>query len=52
VSIQNAVLLTKLFAGRDVNTKEQARRAFLDCENDARALFFSNWLGGDTPLFL
>jgi TPR repeat protein len=37
----DAVWLTKLFAGSDVNTPEQARQVFLDCENDARALCFA-----------
>jgi hypothetical protein len=37
----NALWLTKLFAGRDVSTPEQARRSFLGCEDDSRALCFA-----------
>jgi hypothetical protein len=42
----DAVWLTKLFGGRDVNTKEEAIQAFLCCENDLRALCFAAFLGG------
>jgi hypothetical protein len=42
----DAVWLTNLFAGRDVNTKEEARQVFLGCEGDARALCFASLLGG------
>jgi hypothetical protein len=42
----NAVWLTKLFAGRDVASGEEARRVFLGCENDPRALCFAALLGG------
>jgi hypothetical protein len=34
----NAVCLTKLFAGRDVLSREESRQSFLGCEND-RELF-------------
>jgi hypothetical protein len=34
----DAVWLTKLFAGRDVSTTEEARQVFLSCENDPKAL--------------
>jgi hypothetical protein len=34
----NAVWLTKLFAGRDVTSRAEARQVFLGCENDPRAL--------------
>jgi hypothetical protein len=30
----NAVWLTKLFCGRDVTSREDARQVFLGCEND------------------
>jgi hypothetical protein len=40
----NAVWLTKLFAGHDVNTKEEAIQVFLGCENDPRALCFAGVL--------
>jgi hypothetical protein len=39
----NAVWLTKLFAGRDVNTEEEARQVFLGCENDPRAICFAGF---------
>jgi hypothetical protein len=42
----NAVRLTKLFAGRDVACREEARRVFLGCENDPRTLCFTGVLGG------
>jgi hypothetical protein len=34
----DAVWLTNLFAGRDVNTEEEARDVFRGCENDPRAI--------------
>jgi hypothetical protein len=37
--------LTKLFAGRDVSTQEEARQVFLSCENDPRAVCFAGLLG-------
>jgi TPR repeat protein len=37
----NAVWLTKLFAGHDVRTPEEARQMFLGCEDDPRALCFA-----------
>jgi hypothetical protein len=40
----DAVWLTKLFAGRDVRTRAEARKVFLACENDARAICFSSSL--------
>jgi hypothetical protein len=42
----NAVWLTKLFAGRDVASSEEARQVFLGCENDPRALCFAAFLAG------
>jgi hypothetical protein len=42
----SAVWLTKLFAERDVSTKEQAREVFLGCENDLRARSFAGVFGG------
>jgi hypothetical protein len=50
----NAVWLTKLFGGHDVkmfgghdvNTKEAARRVFLGCGKDPRALCFAGLLAG------
>ncbi len=47
----NAVWLTKLFAGREVNRKEDARQVFLSCENDPRALCFAAFLGGSNDEF-
>jgi hypothetical protein len=43
----NAVWLTKLFGGRDVASREEARRLFLSCKNDRRALCFAGFLGVD-----
>jgi hypothetical protein len=40
----NAVWLTKLFSGRNVASREEARQVFLGCENDARALCFAGFL--------
>ncbi len=37
----DAVWLTSVFEGKDVSTKEDARKVFLCCENDARALCFA-----------
>jgi hypothetical protein len=37
----NAFWLTKLFAGRDVASREEARQVFLGCEYDPRALCFA-----------
>jgi hypothetical protein len=42
----NAVWLTKLFAAPVVVTEEEARRVFLGCENDPRALGFAGFLSG------
>jgi hypothetical protein len=43
----NAIWLTKLFAGRDVASREEARQVFLGCENDPRALSLAGFLGRD-----
>jgi hypothetical protein len=43
----NAVWLTKLFGGREIAAREEARQVFLDCESDPRALCFAGLLGGD-----
>jgi hypothetical protein len=40
----NAVWLTKLFAGREVASREEARQVFLCRENDPRALCFAGVL--------
>jgi hypothetical protein len=40
----NAIWLTKLFAGRDVTSPEEARQVFLGCENDPRALCFGGMI--------
>jgi hypothetical protein len=40
-----AIWLTKLFAGRNMASREEAR-VFLSCENDPRALCFAGVLGG------
>jgi TPR repeat protein len=37
----HAVWLTKLFSGREIASREEARRVFLNCENDPRALCFA-----------
>jgi TPR repeat protein len=37
----NAVWLTKLFAGRDVNTDAEVREVFLGCKTDPRACSFA-----------
>jgi hypothetical protein len=37
----DAVSLTKLFAGRDASTRDEARQVFLCCENDQRAVLFA-----------
>jgi hypothetical protein len=42
----NAVWLTKLFGGRDVESCEEAKKGFRACENDTRALCFAGLLGG------
>jgi TPR repeat protein len=42
----NAVWLTKLFAGRDVGSPEEARHVFLGCEGDPRAVCFAALLAG------
>jgi hypothetical protein len=42
----DAVWLTKLFAGRDMNTRKDVRQVFLGCENDPRALCFAALIGG------
>jgi hypothetical protein len=43
----NAVWLTKLFAGHDVASREEARQVFLGCENDPKAFCFAGLLGSD-----
>ncbi len=43
----DAVWLTSLFEGKDVSTKEQAKKVFLSFENDARALCFAWCLTDD-----
>ena len=43
----DAVWLTSIFEGKDVSTKENARKVFLSLENDARALCFAWWLTDD-----
>jgi hypothetical protein len=43
----NAVWLTKLFAGRGVASREEAREVFLSCGNDPRALCFAGVLVSD-----
>ena len=40
----DAEWLTSIFEGKDVSTKEDAKKVFLCCENDARALCFAWWL--------
>jgi hypothetical protein len=40
------VSLTKLFDGRDVVSREEARRVFLGSENDPRALLLCRFAGG------
>jgi hypothetical protein len=42
----NAVWLTKLVGGHDVDSQEEARQVFLVYENDSRALCFAGFLGG------
>jgi hypothetical protein len=42
--LPNAVWLTNLFGGRDVTSHQEARRVFLACENDPRALCFAGCL--------
>jgi hypothetical protein len=44
----NAVWLTKLFDGREVASREEARQVFLSCESDLSALCFACLLGGGT----
>jgi hypothetical protein len=43
----NAVWLTNLFAGRGFASPEEARRVFLGCDNDSRALCFAAVLEGN-----
>ncbi len=43
----DAEWLTSIFQGKDVSTKEDARKVFLSFENDARALCFPWWLADD-----
>ncbi len=43
----DAEWLTSIFEGKDVSTKEDARKVFLRCENDDRALCFSWYLVDD-----
>ncbi len=40
----DAVWLTSVFEGKDVSTKEDARKVFLSFENDARALCYAWYL--------
>jgi hypothetical protein len=42
----NAVWLTKLLAGCDVSSRQEAREVCLGCENDPRAVCFAGLLGG------
>jgi TPR repeat protein len=42
----NTAWLTKLFGGRAVASREEARQVFLGCEKDPRALCFAALLGG------
>ncbi len=37
----DAVWLTSIFEGKDVSTKEHAKKVFLSFQNDARALCFA-----------
>ena len=48
----DAVWLTSIFDGKDVSTKERARKGFLLHQNDARAICFAWWLSDvdDSPL--
>jgi hypothetical protein len=46
----DAVWMTELFAGRDVNTSKEVIQVFLQCDNDARALCFAGLLEGDVEL--
>jgi prepilin-type processing-associated H-X9-DG protein len=39
-----AVWMTRLFAGREVASWEEARQVFSGCKNDPRALSFAGWL--------
>ena len=48
----DAVWLTSIFEGKDVSTKENARKVFLSCLNDARALCFAWWLTDNRKLDL
>ncbi len=43
----DAEWLTSIFEGKDVSTKEEARKVLLSFENDARALCFAWWLTDD-----
>ena len=43
----DAEWLTSIFEGKDVSTEEDARKVFLRCENDARALCFAWHLTDD-----
>ncbi len=43
----DAVWLTSIFEGKDVSTKEDARKVFLCCKNDARALCFAWFMAED-----
>ncbi len=43
----DAEWLTSIFEGKNVSTEEDARKVFLCCENDARALCFSWCLSDD-----
>jgi hypothetical protein len=42
----NAVWFANLFRGRDVSSREEARRVFLGCENDPRVLCFAALVEG------
>jgi TPR repeat protein len=43
----DAVWLTKLFAGRNVNTEEEMMRVFRDCDGDPRAVGFAAFISID-----
>ena len=42
----DAEWLTSIFQGKDISTEEGARKVFLNCDNDARALCFA-WMLSD-----
>ena len=43
----DAVWLTSIFEGKNVSTKEDARKVFLSSQNDARGLCFAWWMTDD-----